>query len=203
VQDTLRRFGFSLQRTGGRGDGGIDLLGTWQLSTAISTDTTNSTNLVATPPSLRALVQCKAFKTKLGPNLIRELEGAFAGAPSRWKVQNGEATKVETRGVIGVLVSPREATKGVREAMGRSRWPMVWVMLERAEGAGEGNGAGGRVRQMLWNKAAREVGLEGLDVTVRYDRTLDGEDGVGKECVLMWHGRPVLGMDNGQQKVKS
>jgi hypothetical protein len=100
--------------------------------------------------------------------------------------------------VIGVLVSPREATKGVRDAMGRSRWPMVWVMLEvrRQQGRESGVGDGeGRVRQVLWNKAAGQLGLEGLDVTMRYDKAMEGEDGVGKECVLMWQGRPVPGLD--------
>lgn len=173
VQHTLRRFAFNLQRTGGRGDAGIDLTGTWHLPPA----------LAPVPP--RVLVQCKALKTKLGPNLIRELEGAFVGAP----------VGMRGKGVVGVLVSPREATKGVREAMGRSRWPMAWVMLEVLQRDG-GDGAGmGKVRQVLWNKAAAEVGLEGLDVTTRYDKAVDREREVGKECALMWQGKPVPGLD--------
>jgi len=136
------------------------------------------------------LVQCKALKAKLGPNLIRELEGAFVGAPSGWR----------GKGILGVLVSPREATKGVRDAMGRGRWPMCWVMLEMQPRDGEkgadGNGDGkGKVKQVLWNKAASELGLEGLGVTVKYDSAGGLHEGVGKECVLMWDGRPVPGLD--------
>lgn len=130
-------------------------------------------------------MQCKALKAKLGPNLIRELEGAFVGAP----------VGMRGKGVLGVLVSPREATKGVREAMGRSRWPMAWVMLEVLQ-RDRGDGAGmGKVRQVLWNKAAAEVGLEGLDVTTRYDKAVEREREVGKECALMWQGKPVPGLD--------
>ena len=135
-------------------------------------------------------MQCKALKAKLGPNLIRELEGAFVGAPAGYRGQ----------GVVGVLVSPREATKGVRDAMGRSRWPMVWVMLEvLQQSSGEG-----RVRQVLWNKAAGDVGLEGLDVTVRYGLPVEagGGDEVGKECVLMWQGRPLPGLEEKEESVK-
>ena len=105
-----------------------------------------------------------------------------------------------------MLVSPREATKGVREAMGRSRWPMVWVMLQvvqRQRGGEDGAGGGEEtVRQVLWNKAAGDVGLEGLDVIIKYDQAAEAATGIGKECVLMWQGRPVPGLDE-QQVVKT
>lgn len=183
VQSTLRRFGFNLSRTGGRGDSGIDLLGTWHLPPSLA------------PQPLRVLVQCKALKTKVGPNLIRELEGMFVGAPTGWK----------GKGVVGFLVSTREATKGVRDAMGRSRWAMGWVMLEtNTEGSSAGElesqseerrGEGvGKVKQVLWNKAASDVGLEGLNVTLKFD-----ENG-GKECVLMWQGKPVPGLNEQHQQ---
>lgn len=118
--------------------------------------------------------------------MIRELEGAFVGAPSGWR----------GKGILGVLVSPREATKGVRDAMGRSRWPMCWVMLEmQPRGNEEGGDGRGKVKQVLWNKAASELGLEGLGVTVKYDSANGVDEGVGKECALMWDGRPVPGLD--------
>lgn len=56
------------------------------------------------------------------------------GAPEGWR---GE-------GVLALLVSKAEATKGVREALGRSRWPMGYVLCS----------AEGRVSQMLWNRVA-------------------------------------------------
>lgn len=169
VQATLRRFALALSRTGGRGDAGIDLLGTWHLPATLA------------PLPLRVLVQCKAFKAKLGPNLVRELEGAFVGAPSGWR----------GKGIVGILVSPREATKGVRDAMGRSRWPICWVMLE----GGLKDEGQGKVRQILWNKAACDIGLEGLAVTVKYGSSSGGDEEVKKECVLVWHGHVVPGLE--------
>ncbi|KAI9880121.1 MAG: hypothetical protein M1830_005366 [Pleopsidium flavum] len=162
VLTSLRRLHLSLTRIGGRSDAGIDLLGQWHLP--------------SDPQPLRVLVQCKALKAKAGPNLVRELEGAFAGAPVGWR---GE-------GVVGMLVSPREATKGVREALGRSGLPLAWVLV----------GLEGEVRQCLWNQKAGEVGLDGVGVTVRYKPTGIGDgsgdaESVGRDLVLTWKGEVV------------
>jgi Protein of unknown function (DUF2034) len=164
VQSALRRLGFSLTRVGGRDDSGIDLLGTW--------------NLPSNPRPLRVIVQCKALKGKLGPNLVRELEGAFIGAPTGWR---GE-------GVLGILVSPKSATKGVREALGRSRWAMGWIMVENEEDKE-------RVRQVLWNRAAANIGLEGITVTMRYGAKKEGGDGaLDSECALLWKDKMIEGL---------
>jgi Protein of unknown function (DUF2034) len=164
VQSTLRRLGFSLTRIGGRDDSGIDLLGTW--------------NLPSNPHPLRVIVQCKALKGKLGPNLVRELEGAFIGAPNGWG----------GGGVLGILVSPKSATKGVREALGRSKWAMGWIMVET-------EGDKGKVRQVLWNRAAANIGLEGITVTMRYGENKEGGDGaLDSECALMWKDKMIEGL---------
>ena len=76
---------------------------------------------------------------------------------------------------------------------------MAWVMLEVLQREGEDGIGIGKVRQMLWNKAAAEVGLEGLDVTMRYDKAVEKECEVGKECALMWQGKPVPGLDEGEE----
>ncbi|MCJ1298544.1 hypothetical protein MMC08_001334 [Hypocenomyce scalaris] len=156
-RSTLSRLSLSLTRTGGRSDHGIDLLGHWTLPSL--------------PYPLRVLVQCKALKAKAGPNLIRELEGAFAGAPAGWR----------GAGTVAMLVTTREATKGVREAVARSQVPAVWVMVEDLrEGVG-------RVRQVLWNEMVGKMGLEGVGVQVRYLPVQKGEE-VEKEVVLTWKG---------------
>lgn len=146
---SLSRYGFALKRIGGQSDYGTDLLGTW------------------TPPgtsqTLRVLVQCKAGTSRVGPNFIRELEGAFVGAPSGWRGS----------GVLGLLVSQRPATKGVRDSMGRSRWPMGYICCE----------GDGTVKQMVWNRRAEEEGLEGFGVTTRH-----GERG-DMELVLLKDGK--------------
>ena len=157
---SLRRLSFTLSRIGGRSDAGIDLLGSWQLPEASN--------------PLRCIVQCKNLKSKAGPNLVRELEGAFAGAPAEWRGSD----------VVGVLCAGREATKGVREAIRNARRGLVWCQVEDI-----GNGVG-RVRQMLWNQRVGALGAEGMSVGVRH--TLGVEDAEGlknyDEVVLMWKG---------------
>ena len=66
VLQTLRRYALSLDRIGGRDDAGIDLVGTWHLPER------------ERERALRVLVQCKSLKTKLGPNVVRELEGTLS-----------------------------------------------------------------------------------------------------------------------------
>ncbi len=152
VASRLQRYGFSLRRIGGASDGGIDLLGTWAVPSA--------------PEPLRVLLQCKALAQKIGPRLIRELEGAFVSAPLGWR---------EPR-VVGLLVAEKPATKGVRESLGRSRWPMGFISCSRA----------GHVQQMLWNQRAEDEGLDGMGVGIRY---ADGPGTAEPDMVLTWKGR--------------
>lgn len=153
VQSALERLGMSLKRIGGKSDYGIDLLGTWPAPSASE--------------PLKVLVQCKAFARKIEPSQARELEGAFVGAPIGWR----------GTGVLGLLVSQKSATKGVRDALGRSRWPMGYVLC----------GPDGKILQMLWNRRAEQEGLEGIDVGLKYA----GGDRNEKEVVLMWKGEPI------------
>lgn len=150
VQHALLRLGMSLERTGGVSDKGIDLLGAWRLPTLPEND------------PLRVLVQCKALRRKAGPAVVRELEGAFAAMPSpRTPSTEGSETSTAAnneRRVMGILASPLEATKAVREAIGRSRWPMGFAKICHD----------GRVEQLLWNKSAADCGLDGIAVTVRH-----------------------------------
>lgn len=164
VATTLARLGFKLTRTGRARDYGIDLLGSWtlpvpvsgsantqpsELNNAASSDAPDTTSRVQ-PPSrpLRVLLQCKCSNKKLGPDKVRELEGAFTGAPMEWRQED----------FLGLLATTNSATKGIIEALGRSRWPMGFLKIEHD----------GRIEQFLWNRSAQARGLEGLGVTVRY-----------------------------------
>lgn len=135
VARVLQAFDFTLQRTGRSNDLGIDLVGHWRLPHHKSSGH-------ASP----VLVQCKA--TRPTPSMVRELEGAYIGAPSGWR---GDDT-------LALLVADKESTEGVRAAVQRSRWPMGMLQISR-EGA---------VNQFFWNAAAAHIGLEGLGVTVRH-----------------------------------
>lgn len=138
VCSSLFRLGMRLTRVGGRSDAGIDLQGHWILPTQPST--------IQQEP-LKLLVQCKA-QVRAGPHLIRELEGAFASAPTGWS----------KNAIVGLLAVQRHATAGIREAMGRSRLPLAYAMIEKD----------GRIVQLLWNRTARDTGLDQLGVTSKY-----------------------------------
>ena len=152
VAASLARHGFFLKRVGGASDFGTDLLGTW------------------TPPTttqrMKTLLQCKAGSQRVGPQHVRELEGAFVGAPPGWRGP----------GVLAFLVSQNPATRGVRDALGRSRWPMGFICCS-------GNGL---VSQMLWNRRAEEEGLGGFSAVAK--RSADGPEA---EIALM-RGATVL-----------
>lgn len=152
VAHSLSRYGFFLKRIGGSSDYGTDLVGTWTLPSPESSTL-----------SMRTLVQCKAGSQRVGPRHVRELEGAFVGAPVGWR----------GAGVLGVLVSEWPATKGVRDSLGRSQWPMVCMCCSRD----------GLVSQMLWNQRAQELGLDGYGVSIRH--------GGAGELVLMHNGRTL------------
>lgn len=167
VLQSLRRFAFSLHRVGGRDDAGIDLVGTWHLPGQ---------------PPIRVIVQCKALRTKLGPNLVRELEGAFRYSPVGWRTTNK----------LAILVSPREATKGVRDALTRSGYPLFWIMMEQNSGA---------IRQVLWNAKVEALGLGalGVETTYRQDPDGDSDDGAARlkqDINLTWDGSEIPNMDH-------
>lgn len=169
VLQSLRRYALALHRIGGRDDAGIDLVGTWHLPER------------ERERALRVLVQCKALKTKLGPNLVRELEGAIRQAPVGWR----------TGQTAGVLVSPREATKGVRDALARSSYPLVWMMVE----------LDGTLKQALWNARAEELGLGPLGVETRYGAGAAESGSVTKEVALTWDGSDIPDMDQVEQSL--
>ena len=131
---SFMRLGFSLIRTGKKNDAGIDLIGHWVLAP------------LSEP--LPVIIQCKARKCSVGPSYVRELEGSFRGIPPDWK----------GKPVLGLLVTTLKATKGTMDAIGRSPWPMGFVMMSRQ----------GLVQQFLWNRAASDRGLQGVGVTVRH-----------------------------------
>lgn len=164
VLQSLRRYALALHRIGGRDDAGIDLVGTWHLPER------------ERERALRVLVQCKALKTKLGPNLVRELEGTLRQAPVGWR----------TGQRVGMLVSPREATKGVRDALARSSYPLFWMMVE----------LDGTLKQALWNARVEELGLGPLGVETRYGTSAAEEPGsLTKEVALTWDGSDIPDMD--------
>ena len=158
VAEVLRKFDFALTRTGRSSDRGIDLLGQWRLPTD--------------PNLVRVMVQCKVVGNP-GPALVRELEGSFVGAPAGWQ---GE-------GVLALLAASKKATKGIRDAMTRSRWPMGFLNISTE----------GKIRQFIWNQRAADGGLEGVGTALKHSPAAGGDDYVGgieQEITLTWRDRP-------------
>ncbi|TID26893.1 endonuclease resolvase hjc trna endonuclease [Venturia nashicola] len=158
VSSSLQSLGFHLTRTGRASDYGIDLLGHWSVSSL--------------PKPIRVLLQCKAHNKGLTPANVRELEGAFPGAPAGWR----------GGGVLGFLVATNQATKGIREALIRSHLPMGFLQVT----------AEGTVLQFIWNHEAAQQGLEGMGVTIRFtpqtqEKERDG-NGLEQEIALTWKG---------------
>lgn len=156
VIQALVGFGFlDLKRTGRKSDLGIDLVGHWTLP--------------GTARQLKVLLQCKAMAAKPSPSWIRELEGMYVGAPSSWNAGD----------TLGLLVASREATKGVLEAVTRSRLPLGFLNVDR-EGA---------VLQFTWNHVAAAKGLQGIGAALRHiPETESGQ--TSQEIVLTWNGHP-------------
>src|SRR4051812_1279942 len=123
VMAALEKFGMSLKQMGGAMDYGINLLGTWALPSSQQT--------------LKVLIQCKTHYE--GPSQARGLEGAHVGAPQGWRGS----------GALSLLVSQKIATRPLREALGRSRWPMGYVFCK----------SDGKILQMIWNRRAEQEGL--------------------------------------------
>jgi Protein of unknown function (DUF2034) len=165
---------------------------------------------------MRVLIQCKSHVRPLRPEHVRELEGAVAGAPPGWK------------DALGLLVSPREASKGVRERVGASKHAVGYLMVD-----GNGNGnhdvadaaattnleisgevengsdakidglatRKGKIRQFLWNWVAQERGLEGLGVTVKY-KPVESPEGktLDREIALTWNGWTIKRTPDGMNQ---
>ncbi|KAK5053077.1 hypothetical protein LTR84_002051 [Exophiala bonariae] len=279
TQETLRRQGFELQRVGGRGDRGVDLVGLWRVPRSRETSGDHEEGKEEEhgrrggPANydrdhdlvLRVVVQCKRLvgkHAKIGPNLIRELDGAVRGARLGSLFESIVSRDVDVGNIvddggdgiqststsssysysnspaIGILVGTRPATKGVIESLRRSNRGLVWIMLEEVAAATPlasgmespiqeqlttaeaGNGPidtelplkspvapappTGRIKQIIWNQAARNLGLEGVDVVKRYvssppsargsaGRAVDaeGEGDREEEVVLSRAGRPL------------
>ena len=163
VMESLKEFGFHLHRTGKSNDKGIDLLGHWRLP--------------GKPYEIKVLVQCKLSRGM--PAAIRELEGAYTGAPSEWQGDN----------VLALLATSKHLTKGVLESVQRSHSSLGALHIE----------PDGLTRQFIWNSTAGERGLAGVGVTAKYVevaprsslKPVEAKETI-KTVALTWKGQPFI-----------
>lgn len=140
----------SMQRVGGPGDNGVDLLGKWDLSKYAINDsspalaksllliakTGKSTSGVDLVSDIVALVQCKNYKTKIKASTIRELAGI-------WEFHVPGESSVDRSRTFVFLVSPYPLTQQAQAQMDTSRVPMIHIRLmplTRQEVGGAGDG---------------------------------------------------------------
>lgn len=217
TQSHLSALGFDLIVVGGRGDSGVDLLGTWTLPdrTTLPDSTLPPQDAAPTQRTLKVLVQCKRLASNRTPtpSLIRELEGAISN--TALSVSGILPASFRQGQVLGVMVCTRPATEGILKAMRSSRKGLVWICLAEDDVPASGSvEAGDAAFEADSNGAmqALEAGMEALMKAVPRTRVLqmtwnaaasqagleglnvgmryDGGGGV-KDAVLMWQGRPV------------
>lgn len=102
VAKALKQYGFTLGRSGGPNDQGIDLIGHWPVPTI--------------PKDLTILVQCKVSRPTSA--VARELEGACSGGRSEWRRE----------GVMAWLTSPNPPSLATWQTIERSPRPMGFAL---------------------------------------------------------------------------
>lgn len=116
-----------LIRVGGAGDKGVDLRGWWQPRAGQGPSTPREKKPLAWP----VVVQCKAERRRLGPGIVRELEGAVGyEVPSTGTMQErGQLTKPTSTPTIAVLVGLSGFSDEAHRRAVASRVPIVLVHL--------------------------------------------------------------------------
>ncbi|PVG03190.1 hypothetical protein CPB86DRAFT_749303 [Serendipita vermifera] len=192
-------FSMALERVAGPGDGGVDLVGWWWLphlpGLPLVTDSTGQHSDPAIHPMdrsrIRVWAQCKAERTKMGPNYVREMEGVlyrlqemvsepWAGGPS--------PTKPHTTPSLAMLISLSPFTKGaVMRAMSS---PMPFILLHlppESNSGGDDDGLKQHRPSLQWNAAlGSEKGILGGNFEVRWERGPDYE-----RPRLWWKNQPL------------
>ncbi|KAJ9653490.1 hypothetical protein H2198_007332 [Neophaeococcomyces mojaviensis] len=195
LQDHL---GFSLTRIGGKGDGGVDLIGTWTLPNRSQGSASSSG--VASGTTFRVLIQAKRLSAhrKPMPALMRELEGTLNSSTSarpiseafqyhllrkrEMRLKFSPAVAKSARGsssiadysvelpTLAILVTTNPLTAGVQTFMASSQRNLMYICLEEILNAdtSESKIPSTKINQITWNAAAAQAGLEGYNVGMRY-----------------------------------
>lgn len=145
----------SLNRVGGKSDGGIDLRGWWWLPF-----TQNAFNDPTHRQRVRVFAQCKAEKKKIGPKHIREMEGVL------------HRHSDDPNPMVALFISESLFTKEALLRMQSSSIPFFLLHLPSMHKDGIGS--------MVWNHALSSTnGLLQGKVEARWERSEDS-DKVGR-----------------------
>lgn len=169
----------SLERVGGKGDGGVDMLGWWWIP-ALSMNASP----VIKRQRIRVLAQCKAEKRKIGPNYLRELEGVLhrhytvdlfkdriggGSLPPVALSQDPEPVQVPA---LGVFISESPFTKAAILHAQSSSIPLLLLHFPPEEGEAPAETSDTSFGTLVWNRAlAGDQGLLGGRMEVRWERS--------------------------------
>lgn len=134
----LQHFGMQLKHCGGRGDGGVDLRGTWPLSELIH---------CSLPNAIHVFAQCKDHKNGVSPENVRSLIGAMVSQlpPDELSV-----------GILASQYSQKGFTRQVIKAFEATHIPLGLAMID-----------GLSVTELVFNEAAKDS-MPGLDIMRRF-----------------------------------
>ncbi|KAG0255460.1 hypothetical protein DFQ27_006229 [Actinomortierella ambigua] len=158
-----RQLGIYTHRSAGNGDEGVDLRGKWFLP------------LSAAPAPedwvrhLNVIVQCKKSTGKIGPRIVRELQGTLS---------------YESQPTLAILASASDFTKQALVPCLKSLWPMALVVIDTELH---------ECRKLMWNQAAEHV-MHGLQIgTLRKQNNGRVVMSAGADAATgAAEGRPVL-----------
>ncbi|KAJ3567873.1 hypothetical protein NP233_g6078 [Leucocoprinus birnbaumii] len=199
-----QRMSMTLRRVGGKGDGGMDLIGWWWLP-HISQDVLTTCHR----RRIRIIAQCKAEKKKIGPKYIRELEGVLHRyhtlsslktdpEPGTGPAQIPAAIPIEAIHYphipsIGLFLSESPFTKATVVYAQSSLIPLLLIHLppDDQDGALDQSlpSCKNELGTAIWNSAlAGDQGLLGGGMEIRWERS---NKSLGRPG-LWWKNVPAL-----------
>jgi hypothetical protein len=176
-----QHLSMSLKRVGGKGDGGVDMLGWWWVPELLQ-----DASVMGERRRIRVLAQCKAEKKKIGPKYVRELEGVLHrfhmsnirrenldDAPSR-------ATPHQHLPSLGLFISESPFTKATILYAQSSSIPLLLLHLPPVDQEKTSASCENSLGTAIWNPAlAGDQGLLGGQMEIRWERSNRGPDRPG------------------------
>lgn len=190
-----RHLSMSLKRVGGRGDGGVDMLGWWWIPHVV-----DDTHLLGQRRRIRIIAQCKAEKKKIGPKYVRELEGVLhryhASDPVKGNIDAEsfdsydtfpEALHTQSKCVpsLGLFISESPFTQATVLHAQSSPIPLLLLHLPPEVKTPTSSSSWDVLGSAIWNPAlAGDQGLLGGQMEIRWERSTSGPDRPG----IWWRG---------------